>query len=216
MNPLLKIGLVAGGLALLFKDQLEDFFNAQEATAATTDNGFAAWKKDVEAAAAAVIAKPNDQTAQQALGLLQQRAQLRVIEGLWKPDEVRAFLSPIEQKVNAALYPPMQNLPYPTVPPPSLPPIQVTPPPQPGTAPAELPNFSQWIANTLGPGRRMMSADSWNHYYSQWSGVPQTADLFTPGQRGEEISLTDYLYRRSQQGLSAARIARMDPMRAWS
>lgn len=107
----------------------------------------------------------------------------------------------------------------PAVDPPAPPPptAAVTPPPAPGSAPADIPNFSQYIANKLGKGRIMMSADSWNWYYADWSKVPQTADLFTPGQRDtEQISLTEYLYRRSQQGLSAARVLRMDPMRAWS
>lgn len=65
-----------------------------------------------------------------------------------------------------------------------------------------VPNFSQWVANKLGPGRHLLGADAWNALFSQFSGVQQTADLFTPDNRGEEISLTTYIGRRAAAGLS--------------
>jgi len=68
-----------------------------------------------------------------------------------------------------------------------------------------VPNFSQYIANTVGPGRQALSADEWNWYFSQFSGVPQTADLFTPDNRGETISITEYMSRRTAAGLSGLR-----------
>jgi len=67
---------------------------------------------------------------------------------------------------------------------------------------AGAPNFSQWVANKLGPGRHMLGADAWNALFSQFSGVPQTADLFNPDNRGEEISLSTYMQRRTGAGLS--------------
>lgn len=157
MNSIVKIGLAAGAIAFLFKEQIADYFNHPGAVAV--------------------------------------------------PPGGEAIPQPLPKPV---------GVPLPQTPAPP-PPAASTPPPAPGTAPADTPNFSQYIANKLGKGRLMMSADSWNWYYADWSKVPQTADLFTPGQRDtEQISLTEYLYRRSQQGLSAARVLRMDPMRAWS
>lgn len=63
-------------------------------------------------------------------------------------------------------------------------------------------NFSQWVSNTLGAGRHQFSADTWNAYYTQWSGVQQTADLFPPEDRGALLSLTQYLANRTAAGLS--------------
>lgn len=72
---------------------------------------------------------------------------------------------------------------------------------------AGAPNFSQWVANKLGPGRHMLGADAWNALFSQFSGVPQTADLFNPDNRGEEISLSAYMQRRTGAGLSGLGMA---------
>jgi len=47
-----------------------------------------------------------------------------------------------------------------------------------------------------------LSADEWNWYWSQASGVPQTADLFPPENRGALMSLKEYLGRRGAAGLS--------------
>lgn len=101
-------------------------------------------------------------------------------------------------------------------PPPAAPRPPVAPPPPAIANPAV--NFSQYIANTMGPGRHQNSADTWNYYYSAWSGVSQTADLFTPGNRGELISLTEYLFRRGNAGLTGVKGLRMgalEPMKAW-
>lgn len=68
--------------------------------------------------------------------------------------------------------------------------------------PAGKPNFSGYIANVLGAGRHQLSADTWNWHFSNFSGVPQTADLFDPGNRGGEMSLTEYINRRVNAGLS--------------
>ena len=51
-------------------------------------------------------------------------------------------------------------------------------------------------------GDVMLNADQWNFYYSQLSGVHQTTDLFTPGNRGELISAATYMARRAAKGLT--------------
>lgn len=48
------------------------------------------------------------------------------------------------------------------------------------------------------------TADAWNFYYAQVTGVPQTADLFDPAVgRDEPISVDVYLSRRVAAGLEA-------------
>jgi len=68
--------------------------------------------------------------------------------------------------------------------------------------PVGAPNFSGYIAATIGPGRHLLSADEWNWYFTEFSHIPQTADLFLSDNRGETISLTEYLGRRTAAGLS--------------
>jgi len=52
-------------------------------------------------------------------------------------------------------------------------------------------------------GVNSLNADQWNYYWTQIVGVLQTADLFTPGNRGELINVDTYLQRRSAAGLGA-------------
>jgi hypothetical protein len=54
-------------------------------------------------------------------------------------------------------------------------------------------------ANHVSP----QTADGWNYYYTQVTGVPQTTDLFTPDNREELISQDEYLSRRTAAGLEA-------------
>ena len=54
----------------------------------------------------------------------------------------------------------------------------------------------------LNGGSNVATADVWNAYYSQLSGVQQTADLFEPGNRDGLISLGTYFARRNSAGLS--------------
>lgn len=81
-------------------------------------------------------------------------------------------------------------------------PVTPAPPAPPPPAANLNVNFSQYLANLLGPGRRMLGADAWNFHYANWSGVGQSTDLFTPGNREEEIGLSEYLARRAAKGLS--------------
>lgn len=222
MKPL-PILLIAAGAAFMLKDQIADFFNGGEA--ADTTAGFSTWKKQMEEAAAAAIAKPLDDNAREAMQLLLQRAQLRVIEGVWKMEDVKAFASGLEQKVSAARNAAYAALPLPQYPAPPPPTIAIQPPQPPPTTTAPPPpasnaavNFSQYIANIMGPGRHMAGADTWNAYYSQWSGIQQTADLFDPADRGALISLTEYLSRRTNAGLSGIRgfrVGHLEPMKVW-
>ncbi len=74
---------------------------------------------------------------------------------------------------------------------------------QANNAPAEQPrtvSAAQLIAAAGGNAPR--TADSWNYFYGQVSGVHQSANLFTPTNRGELISVTTYLARRTAAGLS--------------
>jgi hypothetical protein len=91
-------------------------------------------------------------------------------------------------------------------PPAQPPPDPIKPPAKPiGFAPldpATGPNFSQWVADRLGAGRRELSADEWNFLFSEFSKIAQTADLFNPDNRGEPIALSTYMQRRTDAGLS--------------
>lgn len=80
-------------------------------------------------------------------------------------------------------------------------------------------------ANTPGPGNtagvtpaaliakakgiNQQTADVWNFYYSGISGVHQTANLFTPGNRSELITAETYLARRggATTGTSPSNVA---------
>ena len=224
MKPL-PILLIAAGAAFMLKDQIADFFNGGEAPDTTA--GFSTWKKQMEEAAAAAIAKPLDDAAREGFQMLLTRAQLRVIEGVWKMEDVKTFAQQLEAKVSAARnaayaalpIPPNSNAPFPPViaiQPTAPPPTTTAPPPPATVSPAT--NFSQYIANIMGPGRHMAGADTWNAYYSQWSGVQQTADLFDPADRGALISLTEYLSRRTNAGLSGIRgfrVGQLEPMKVW-
>ena len=50
-----------------------------------------------------------------------------------------------------------------------------------------------------------LTADQWNWYNAQGSGIQTTADLFTPSNRGELITATEYWNRRRAAGLSGLR-----------
>jgi hypothetical protein len=62
-------------------------------------------------------------------------------------------------------------------------------------------NTAEKVLAMTGPSATL-SADQWNWYWSQASGVQQTADLFKPDNRGELISLKEYMVRRTVAGLS--------------
>lgn len=221
MKPL-PILLIAAGAAFMLKDQIADYFKGGEA--ADTTAGLNTWKKQLTDAAAAAIAKPLDDAPREAFQMLLQRAQLRVIEGVWQMADVQTFAKELEDKVRTARNAAYAAIPLPQNPPPPFPPvIAIQPPaPPPSTAPpstvAPAVNFSQYIANIMGPGRHMAGADTWNAYYSQWSNVQQTADLFDPADRGALISLTEYLNRRTNAGLSGVRgfrVGQLEPMKVW-
>lgn len=54
-------------------------------------------------------------------------------------------------------------------------------------------------------GDAKLTADQWNWYNAQGSGIQTTADLFTPGNRGELITAAEYWSRRRAAGLSGLR-----------
>jgi len=146
MNALAKTGLVVGGLAFLFKDQLVSALFSGAGIAPTPQPG-------------TIPADPR-------------------------------------------LAPP-HGTPPPIVPTPSARPPDVSAPvpPRPAAPATSLESIVMRIRQINGQ-RRLASADEWNFYYSQASGIPQTADLFTAGNRGEEITLSEYLARRGAAGLS--------------
>ena len=62
-------------------------------------------------------------------------------------------------------------------------------------------SFAEWLSKNVG-NVGTMSADSFNYYYSKFSGVQQTTDLFNPANRGELITADTYMQRRLAAGLS--------------
>ena len=89
-------------------------------------------------------------------------------------------------------------------------PVVMTPPG--GVAPAAVTTVSPAITSdivqaaarsAIGPAfSGMLTADSWNYYYSQVSGVHQTANLFLSGNRGQLIDVNTYFARRRAAGLT--------------
>jgi hypothetical protein len=75
----------------------------------------------------------------------------------------------------------------------TTPPVTVTP----------VANESQTASAliTAAGGVNSLDADQWNYYWSQISGVPQTADLFPPANRGALMDVNAYITARSAAGL---------------
>ena len=70
-----------------------------------------------------------------------------------------------------------------------------------GTNPAPATTTAQGLTNAAG-GQTQLTADEWNYYWGQVSGVPQTTDLFPAGNRDALMSVDAYLAARSAAGLS--------------
>ncbi len=56
-----------------------------------------------------------------------------------------------------------------------------------------------------GGGSAPHTADEWNFWWGKESGVPQTTDLFPPGNRGAGLTFDDYMAARSAAGLTGYR-----------
>lgn len=97
---------------------------------------------------------------------------------------------------------------------PAQPPVNTMPPATttPATPPAAVGNpdpmraavdasYARQIGNTL-----MLTADQWNWYRTEASGILQTADLFNPANRNELISAETYHSRRAAAGLQGLRM----------
>lgn len=64
------------------------------------------------------------------------------------------------------------------------------------------PNLLQMLVWANG-GNTNASADQWNYWYTQLSGVQQTADLFVdPNNRSAPMNVNDYVSARGAKGLS--------------
>lgn len=75
-------------------------------------------------------------------------------------------------------------------------------PPVAGTRPTSS-TLLAYVKDRMGSAfTGKLTADQWNWYYSRVSGIEQTADLFTPGNRSELIDVDTYFSRRSSQGLN--------------
>ena len=105
--------------------------------------------------------------------------------------------------------------------------VSVTPPPATTTTttpPANPPQYSTLEQNVLnaaisanaGSPSMQLNADQWNYYWSQVSGITQTADLFPAGNRGALMTFDEYVAARQAQnlplsGISAFRAAAGSP-----
>lgn len=69
------------------------------------------------------------------------------------------------------------------------------------------PQQLQSFINTEGNASTMLDADQWNYYYSELSGVHQTTDLFTTGNRSGVMTVAQYFANRAQAGLPAGGVA---------
>ncbi|MCC7497320.1 MAG: hypothetical protein IT160_07070 [Bryobacterales bacterium] len=106
-------------------------------------------------------------------------------------------------------------------------PAPSSPTPAPAPAPAPIPapapssgpdparaSYDSGYAAQLG-NSIMLTADQWNWYRTEATGILQTADLFTPGNRGELISAYTYHQRRAVAGLSGIIRRRSACRQAW-
>jgi len=69
------------------------------------------------------------------------------------------------------------------------------------------PQQLQSFLNTEGNASTMLDADQWNYYYSELSGVHQSADLFPTGNRTAVMTVSQYFANRAQAGLLAGGVA---------
>lgn len=100
----------------------------------------------------------------------------------------------------------------PPAPPPAAPEDTAPPPPAKNTAPPKGQNLGDPLVLAASvpamahlAGDIKLTADQWNYYNAQGAGVQTTADLFTPGNRGELITAAEYWTRRRAAGLSGLR-----------
>lgn len=71
------------------------------------------------------------------------------------------------------------------------------------TAPPNAP-FSALATKVLtaaGGAAKQLTADQWNYYWSQVSGVKQSTDLFPAGNRGALLSFAQYIAARQAKNL---------------
>lgn len=94
-----------------------------------------------------------------------------------------------------------------------------TPPPPPpsgtGGGAGPLPsgsNLSALATKVLalaGGNSKMLTADQWNYYWTQASGVHQTANLFPTGNRAALMSFGDYLAARQTASLGVSGLGQL-------
>lgn len=100
----------------------------------------------------------------------------------------------------------------PPAPPPPAPEDSAPPPPARETVPPKGQNLGDPLVLAASvpamahlAGNTKLTADQWNFYNAQGSAIQTTADLFTPGNRGELITAAEYWSRRRAAGLSGLR-----------
>lgn len=64
--------------------------------------------------------------------------------------------------------------------------------------------LAQQVLAAAGGINAKLNADTWNYYWSQASGVPQTADLFPVGNRDALLSFDQYLVARTAAGIGVS------------
>lgn len=138
MNALVKTGLLLGGLAFLFKDQMLSALYSVDAAPAVTPT--------------------------------------------------------------PAVPAPTPAVPVTVAAPPDVP-AGASPPIHPSLIDPGVLTIAEKVLAATGAGAQL-SADQWNWYWAQASGVPQTADLFPPENRGAVMVLKEYIGRRGAAGLS--------------
>jgi len=182
MNSLAMTGLVVGGLAFLFKDQVSALFSVAET--APSDR-----KPEGGGPPGSPIPPPTSTPAP------------RSAPTATPAPRSAPTATPAPRSAPTAT--PDPRSPTTATPDPrSAPSDLVAPIPPPPSAAATTLQSIVFAVQLISGQRRLASADEWNFYYSQASGIPQTADLFTAGNRGEEITLFEYLARRGAAGLS--------------
>ena len=80
----------------------------------------------------------------------------------------------------------------------------VTNPPSTPLANLPLSTLAQKVLNAAGGSGKTLTADQWNYYWSNVSGVHQTADLFPAGNRTALLTFTQYLANRQAKNLGVS------------
>lgn len=178
MKPLLPLFLIAGGAALLFRDQIAEYF---------TGNSYGPPLDILPSPETPTGQPPAEQPAGKGPVVLGPARPPTANKPYGTPEPSNTANKPVGNNNNNTANKPVGN-----------------PNPPRDTGLVLMPFQKTLQAAGINPESAQLTADTWNFYYTQASGREQTTDLFTPGNRGELMSMATYLRRRVSAGVEVA------------